>query len=155
MSPQGHLDLRGCIGCLKPLPITSLRDYAVSSAFRDQRFAPIGEEEMQVLHCTVSLLTNFEQVRDRHDWQIGTHGIIIDFVDPRGVARNGIYLPEVMPEQGWNKQQAIISLIRKAGYSQPVTEQLLASVRLTRYQTSNTTRSYDDWRRARAKSPTL
>ena len=54
------MQLRGCIGCLKPLLISSLRDYALTSALHDRRFAPIDVGEMPRLHCTVQLLGVFE-----------------------------------------------------------------------------------------------
>ena len=127
---NGAPSLRGCIGCLKPLPITSLRDYALTSALRDQRFDPIEPRELPQLSCTVSLLTHFERARDAHDWEVGSHGVLIDFDDPSGVARSGVYLPEVMVEQGWSRQQTIDSLIRKAGFKHTITDQLRHSLRL-------------------------
>mmetsp|Transcript_9378 Transcript_9378/g.20438 ORF Transcript_9378/g.20438 Transcript_9378/m.20438 type:complete len:218 (-) Transcript_9378:335-988(-) len=143
---SGRMELRGCIGCLKPLPITSLHDYAVNSALRDQRFPPMQEVELPYLHCTVSLLTHFEQARDVFDWVVGVHGILIDFVEPNGGARTAVYLPEVMPEQGWTKLQAVDSLIRKSGFAGAITEYLRASVRLTRFQSSKLTQTYEEWR---------
>ena len=46
------------------------------------------------------------------------HGVMIEFVDDRGQSRTAVYLPEVMPEQGWTKAETIDSLIRKSGYTQ-------------------------------------
>uniref|UniRef100_A0A7S0J3Y6 AMMECR1 domain-containing protein n=1 Tax=Calcidiscus leptoporus TaxID=127549 RepID=A0A7S0J3Y6_9EUKA len=152
---SGRMDLRGCIGCLKPLPITSLQDYAINSAMRDQRFQPMQARELPLLHCTVSLLTDFEEARDVFDWEVGVHGILIDFVDPHGVSRSAVYLPEVMPEQGWSKLQAIDSLIRKSGYTQQIQETLRASIRLTRYKSSKLTCTYEEWRLARQKNGDL
>ena len=105
-------------GCLKPLPITSLKDYALTSAFRDSRFSPMQERELPLLNCTVSLLTGFEQARHLADWDIGTHGVMIDYTDEHSQPRTAVYLPEVMPEQGWTKAETIDSLIRKSGYNQ-------------------------------------
>jgi len=147
----GH-ELRGCIGCLKPLPITSLKDYAMNAAFKDHRFPPMQESELSSLSCTVSLLTDFEQGEDAFDWTVGVHGIMIDFVDPRGVARSAVYLPEVIPEQGWTKAQAVDSLVRKAGFSQPITDSLRKAIRLTRYKSSKQTRSYAEWQLTRQRN---
>ena len=108
-----HLDLRGCIGCLKPLPIASLKEYALTSSLRDRRFAPMQEHEVPLLTCEVTLLTHFERAAALDDWEIGVHGVHIDYVDPRGDARTAVYLPQVMPEQGWDKPQTIDSLVRK------------------------------------------
>ena len=147
---NGAPSLRGCIGCLKPLPITSLRDYALTSALRDQRFDPIEPRELPQLSCTVSLLTHFERARDAHDWEVGSHGVLIDFDDPSGVARSGVYLPEVMVEQGWSRQQTIDSLIRKAGFKHTITDQLRHSLRLTRFRSTTATASYEQWAQARS-----
>lgn len=39
--------LRGCIGTLEPRPLASaLRDYALTSALRDSRFAPVAGHEL-------------------------------------------------------------------------------------------------------------
>ena len=80
--------MRACVcpGCLSPLPITSLKDYALTSALKDRRFSPIDVRELPHLHCTVSLLTNFEVACNLDDWSIGTHGVMIDYVDPAGQA---------------------------------------------------------------------
>ena len=50
-------DLRGCIGTLTPQPLaTALGEYAIISAFRDQRFEPIRIQEVPRLRVAVSLL---------------------------------------------------------------------------------------------------
>ena len=72
-------------GCLSPLPITSLKDYALTSALKDRRFSPIDARELPLLHCAVSLLTEFETAGGPHDWEIGTHGVLIGFTDPQVV----------------------------------------------------------------------
>ena len=56
---------------------------------------PPQEREFPLLQCTVSLLTGFEQARDLADWEIGVHGVMIEFVDDRGQSRTAVYLPEV------------------------------------------------------------
>jgi len=143
--PQGGADLRGCIGCLKPLPLSSLKDYALTSALKDTRFDPIAEQELPFLTCTVSLLTNFEVAADLDDWEIGTHGVWIDFVDLQNKARNAVYLPDVIPEQGWTKKETIKSLVRKSGCNAQVTQELRDRISLTRYQSTKYTISYEDW----------
>ena len=52
---------------------------------------------------------------DAMDWELGTHGIRISFTE-RGRRYGSTYLPDVAPEQGWNKEEAIVSLLRKAGW---------------------------------------
>lgn len=45
----------------------------------DPRFGPIKTDEIPYLHVGVSLLTNFEPANNCLDWEVGKHGIEIDF----------------------------------------------------------------------------
>ena len=147
-----HFQLRGCIGCLKPLPLASLRDYALTSALHDRRFAPIDQSELYRLQCTVQLLGGFEPCATTIDWTIGVHGITISFVDREGggLARSAVYLPDVIPEQGWSKVEAIDSLIRKSGCEQPITEQLRARLDVTRFISTKYSVAHEAWVASRA-----
>lgn len=140
--------LRGCIGTFDAKPLhTALYDYALTSALRDSRFRPISAKEVPSLQVGVSLLTCFEQAAGGwSDWEVGTHGIIIEFDDPdTRTRRSATYLPEVAPEQGWDAQEAVESLCRKAGYHGHVSERLLRALRLTRYQSAKHLLTYDDY----------
>lgn len=73
-------DLRGCIGTFNPAPLgKQLENFTISSAFKDSRFPPISKEELPRLDVGVSFLVNFEKDKKWADWQVGKHGIIIDF----------------------------------------------------------------------------
>lgn len=75
--------LRGCIGSFSALPLSSgLQEYALISALKDRRFSPITLGELSRLDVGVSLLTDFEDVADPFDWELGEHGIYIHFEDP-------------------------------------------------------------------------
>ena len=147
---DGGLRLRGCIGSLEPLEVRSgVTQFAQRSAFSDRRFPPITASELPRLHCCVSLLTNYERADHVHDWVVGTHGIILEFRDPRGTRRSATYLPEVAGEQGWNQREAIESLVQKAGWAGAITQAMLDAASLTRYQSSKCSMSYqhfkDSW----------
>jgi len=72
--------LRGCIGTFNSTSLQQgLREYAITSAFKDSRFEPIAADEFSRLHCSVSLLMDFEPADHYLDWEIGTHGIRIEF----------------------------------------------------------------------------
>jgi uncharacterized protein (TIGR00296 family) len=158
-----HYHLRGCIGTLEPRPLrAALRDYTLTSALRDHRFDPITAREVPHLKVTVSLLRLFERAAHPEDWAVGQHGIIVAFRDPaleRALGgggsgrssgsgrRSATFLPEVAQEQGWSQRQAVEAAVRKAGYSGVVNADLLASVEVTRYQSTRWELSYDEWRR--------
>ena len=52
---------------------------------------------------SVSILCFFEDGEDFLDWEIGKHGIRIEFTSERGSKKTATYLPEVASEQGWDK----------------------------------------------------
>ncbi|CAO3596828.1 unnamed protein product [Absidia cylindrospora] len=164
---HGPRELRGCIGNFNPMALRKgLQQYALTSAIHDRRFSPIKLAEVPYLDCAVSLLTDFEEAKDYLDWDIGTHGIWIEFSltddddndDGSLIARRrrssssnktkttATYLPEVMEEQGWTKEEAIDSLLRKGGYIGHITKAKRQSITLTRYQSQKMTRSYAVYR---------
>ncbi|XP_061904120.1 AMME syndrome candidate gene 1 protein isoform X2 [Entelurus aequoreus] len=92
--------LRGCIGTFSAMNLHSgLREYTLTSALKDSRFPPMTRDELPRLFCSVSLLTNFEDVGDYLDWEVGVHGIRIEFFNEKGSKRTATYLPEVAKEQ--------------------------------------------------------
>ena len=70
-----------------------------NSAFRDRRFSPIAKDELPLLRVSISLLTNFEDAANVWDWEIGVHGIRIQWSEG-GTTYSATYLPQVAPEQG-------------------------------------------------------
>ncbi|XP_060598922.1 nuclear protein AMMECR1-like [Ruditapes philippinarum] len=138
--------LRGCIGTFSATNLQcGLREYAVTSAMRDSRFSPITKEEFPRLHCSVSILTHFEDARDYLDWEVGTNGVRIEFINEKGHKKTATYLPEVAVEQGWDRVQTIDSLLRKGGYKGPLSNDIRRSIRLTRYRSEKITCSYSDY----------
>lgn len=138
--------LRGCIGTFSALRLhDGLKEYCLSSALRDSRFHPVTLDEVHKLHCSVSLLTNFEKESHYLNWEIGIHGIRIEFYNEKGHHKTATYLPEVAKEQGWNHIQTIDSLLRKAGYRRTITEEFRNSIQLTRYRSEKIVMSYDEY----------
>jgi len=153
--------LRGCVGTLEARDIINgFRDYALTSALKDQRFPPIHPRELSQLQCTVSVLTNYERSLNYLDWEVGKHGLIIEFLDPyRNKLLSGTYLPEVPVQSGWTREQAIDSLMRKAGYQGTIAEGLRRKIILTRYQSTLYTMHYNEYvsyvQLTRGSTPTL
>lgn len=105
-------DLRGCIGY--PLPVKSLKDAiidnAISAAFEDPRFPPLGKDEFKNIDIEISVLTVPKKVSSEKDVQVGRDGIIIS----SGFHR-GLLLPQVPVEQKWGLQEYISYGCMKAG----------------------------------------
>ena len=63
----------------------------------------------------MTLLTDFEDAADADDWELGRHGLRIAFYY-HGRRYGATYLPDVAVEQGWTKEETVVSLMRKAGW---------------------------------------
>lgn len=93
----------------------------------------------------MSVLTNFEENVNCLDWEIGVHGIRIEFYNDKGHKRTATYLPEVAKEQGWNQIQTIDSLLRKGGFKGTITAEVRNSIKVTRYQSEKVTVAYNEY----------
>lgn len=131
-----ELELRGCIGCLEPISFDSgLSEYAIRSSMKDRRFPPVAIDEVPSLTCRLSILHEFEPCAHAYDWEVGTHGVLLNFSDSRGRKYTATYLPEVAREHGMTREVAIRELVSKSGYPGPCTQELIDSLEVTRYQT--------------------
>lgn len=105
--------LRGCIGNMigrGPLYLT-VREMAISAATGDPRFSKVTPEEMEVIDIEISVLSPLEKIDDPDKIEVGKHGVIV-----RNAVTNGVYLPQVATETGWNREQFMNSLCgQKAG----------------------------------------
>jgi AMMECR1 domain-containing protein len=122
----------------------------IHSALQDHRFNPIPKKDLPLLEVTVTLLTNFEHVSDPMDWEIGQHGVRITFThaDKRGrESRTGsTYLPDVIREQGWTKDEALDSLISKAlDHRSTASWRSVSNLEVQRYQGSKESLDYSKW----------
>jgi uncharacterized protein (TIGR00296 family) len=125
--------------------------------------------------CSISLLTDFEDASSYLDWKVGVHGIYITFPHPLSLPAvsgtpsplssslslstspsvskhsfSATYLPEVAPDQGWDKIETVDSAIHKAGWTGRVSEDIRRSVKLRRYQSRKCTVDWNqfvEWRK--------
>jgi hypothetical protein len=128
--------LRGCIGHLeatRPL-VADIADSAFAAAFRDPRFPPLTESELDDLELEISVLTPAEPMRftDEADLcrqlQPGVDGLVLE---DRGA--RGTFLPSVwesLPEPA----DFIIGLKQKAGLPRDYWSDTL---RVSRYRTQS------------------
>lgn len=111
--PARHL--RGCVGYPQPvLPLAEgIREAAIAAATDDPRFPPVTLHELRSLVAEVSLLGPYLPVplaeRPR-GIQIGRDGLAVESGRFRG-----LLLPQVAPEQGWDREGLLAGTCEKAG----------------------------------------
>ena len=141
-------ELRGCIGTFSKEKLEkNLKYFALNSAFNDDRFSPISLKELPKLNVSVSLLTNFEKCDNPFDWEIGKHGIEIDF-EHRGENYNATFLPSVAVEHNFDHQLTLLHLIDKAGFDGNIKE-ILPKIKTTRYQALKSKMTYKEYKESK------
>ncbi|KAH8197583.1 hypothetical protein TruAng_008267 [Truncatella angustata] len=148
-SRTGDTNLRGCIGTFEAQDLEDgISSYAITAAIHDTRFNPISKRELPSLEVAITLLTDFEDCDDAMDWEIGTHGIRLSFTD-RGKRYGSTYLPDVAPEQGWTKEETILSLIRKGGWMGKKDKWHDLDLKVVRYQGKKDDARYSEFKQFR------
>jgi len=107
--------LRGCIGRMTAtLPLLqTVRLMAKEAAFSDPRFPPLRREELPHCHIEISALSPMSPCPDPLQVKVGVHGLYII----KG-GRQGVLLPQVPVEQGWNLNEYLEYICTKAGLPQ-------------------------------------
>lgn len=105
--------LRGCIGTLQAREslAAAVRSSAVSASTQDPRFPPVTPDELPELDIEISVLSPMRPVAGADEIEVGRHGVVV-----RQGMRSGVFLPQVAPEQGWDRDTMLdILCAQKAG----------------------------------------
>jgi len=107
-------ELRGCIGHIVPQEPLYLcvRDVACSAAKHDYRFPPIKPEELKDLEYEISVLSPMTPVKDINIIKVGRDGLLMKMGPYQG-----LLLPQVPVEQGWDRDTFLNHTCMKAGMS--------------------------------------
>lgn len=109
---HGQRELRGCIGTLEamePLHDSVVRN-ARRAAFHDPRFVPVTADELDRITISISVLTPCVAIEASASIEPGRDGVRLDHGPYRAV-----FLPEVAREHGWDREELLRQLARKAG----------------------------------------
>lgn len=116
--------LRGCIGYivgLMPLYQGVISNTQNASA-HDPRFMPVRPDELAAIQIEISVMTPLQKVKGPEEIQVGRDGVVL-----KNRFNQGVFLPQVPLEQGWDKTTYLEQLGFKAGldrdaYQDPETE---------------------------------
>lgn len=104
--------LRGCIGHLRgdrPL-YAMVQAMAIAAATEDPRFPPLTADELAAVTIEISVLSPLRRLEDVAAIEVGRHGLMLDYG-----GQQGVFLPQVPVEQGWDRGQYLDHLCLKAG----------------------------------------
>jgi AmmeMemoRadiSam system protein B/AmmeMemoRadiSam system protein A len=105
-------DLRGCIGHIPPdvdLGQT-VGAMALQAAFNDPRFPPVQQSELKNIEIEISVLTPMKSVASSSEIVVGRDGVLLS-----KSGTSAVFLPQVAPENHWNRSEMLDNLCKKAG----------------------------------------
>lgn len=104
--------LRGCIGSLEgKLPLAeAVLESGRNAAVADPRFPPVAPDELGSLDLEVSVLSPLVPVAGPDGVEVGRHGVVLGKGD-----RRAVFLPQVAPQNGWDRDTMLTELALKAG----------------------------------------
>lgn len=108
--------LRGCIGHILPYEklYLAVRNNAIAAASQDPRFEPVKQDELASLSYEINVLGSPQKIQTWDPIILGTHGVIV-----KKGGRQGVFLPEVAVETGWDKTRFMNELCtQKAGLAE-------------------------------------
>jgi AmmeMemoRadiSam system protein A len=88
----------------------TVREMAVAAAFEDPRFPPLEADELPRCSIEISALSPMEICPEPRSVVVGTHGLYLIYH-----GRSGVLLPQVPVEQGWDLDEYLDYICRKAG----------------------------------------
>ena len=95
---------------IEPLYKTVIK-MAMAAATQDNRFPPVQPEELESIHIEISVNTPLKLVSRPDEIVLGRHGVVV----VQGY-RQGVFLPQVATETGWDKEEFLQNLCtHKAG----------------------------------------
>jgi len=105
--------LRACMGVIDARqPLADAVVQAATSAAHDPRFDAVALDELADLEVEVSILSPRREVAGPEEIEVGVHGVVLS-----RSGRSAVFLPQVAPEQGWDRDTMLSHLARKAGLS--------------------------------------
>ena len=94
---------------MQPL-IDTVRDVAALAALRDPRFPPVTPLEVSNLEYEISVLSPLQRLHDVKEIRVGQHGLML-----KNGQNEGVLLPQVPVEEGWDRKTFLEETARKAG----------------------------------------
>jgi uncharacterized protein len=103
--------LRGCIGHIQPdTPLFQIVPVmAIRAATADPRFPPMSIDELDNIQIEISVLSLLTLVKNIAEIEVGKHGLFLEVG-----SRRGLLLPEVPVRRGWDREQFLQAVCRKA-----------------------------------------
>lgn len=108
-------ELRGCIGYVEGVePLyKAVSRMAIAASTEDPRFPKVTTKELKDILIEITVMTPLKKIKDINEIEIGKHGLVI-----KQNYRQGLLLPQVASEYGWDRETFLEHTCWKAGLSE-------------------------------------
>ena len=106
-------------------------------------FKAIKIHEILDLTVRITWITKVMKDRGIFDWDLGVHGIQMD-CELNGVAYCSSILPNTIKKNRWSKRQAILELLRRAGFEGEWAT-VVKRMRITAFECKSISLYYRNW----------
>ncbi len=105
-------ELRGCIGYIQGIKslYQAVSDMAIAASTEDPRFPKVTPNELKDITIEITVMTPLRRIFDVNEIKVGTHGLVI-----KQGYNQGLLLPQVATEQGWDRETLLEHTCWKAG----------------------------------------
>ncbi len=110
--------LRGCMGKIETehTVMQLIHDMALATAFKDERFPPVTQEEFDKCVIKIYVLSKVKPVKSYKDIEIGKHGIVlVAQEEPEAPTLTATFLPDIATDNKWTLEETLKQLAYKAG----------------------------------------
>jgi AmmeMemoRadiSam system protein A len=90
--------------------IEVVREMARAAAFEDPRFPSLGPTEYPGISIEITVLSPMRSIKSVEEIEVGRDGVYLT-----KSWHQAVFLPQVATEQGWNREELLANLCRKAG----------------------------------------
>lgn len=94
----------------RPAPLPGSAGNGCRRRHRRPPLPPLTPEELERVYLEISVLSPFQRLTDPMQVEVGTHGLLILKGD-----RQGLLLPQVAVEEGWDREAFLEGVCGKAG----------------------------------------
>ena len=122
-------EIRGCIGNCEIFEslAENLARNVLNAAFADPGFPPLEPEELPEIRLEISIPGPLEPVTPEAA-QPEQDGLLLRYAE-----RRALFLPQIVRQQGWDRERALLFLMRKAGMSPEKSTEKCADLKLFRF----------------------
>lgn len=123
-------EIRGCIGNCEAFEsfADNLARNVLNAAFSDPGFPPLEPEELPEIRLEISIPGAPEPVRFEcaHPER---EGLLLRYGE-----RRALFLPQIVRQQGWDRESTLQFLMRKAGIAPEISPEKCAEIELFRFE---------------------